>query len=232
MVLVKLAQAVQVLLQLRLVESAGFINKGDDGFALGFHLLAQPPVAEVRVPLETNLFHRAFRSFVHSENHPRRPTLLINWFHTELHADIREAVGLINFDDFFAPFFQVLFSDRVVEFQFDFFAQFLRADPSGSFDYDFSRIQMRLHLDDYLDAVAFWRTEDAKILDRAALVKRFHILLHGYVVIWLAHLCPHICQKPLFTHGGGPCVLYFDRPDDGTRRRLLGSLRPGRWRSQ
>ena len=77
-ILVKLAQAVQVLLQLRLVESAGLINKGDDRFALGFHFLAQPPVAEVRVPLETDLFHRAFRSFVHGENHPRRPTPLIN----------------------------------------------------------------------------------------------------------------------------------------------------------
>ena len=139
---------------------------------------------------------------------------------------------LINFDDFLARLFQILFSDRVVEFQFDFFAQFLRADPSGSLDYDFSRNRTRLHLDDYLHAVAFWRTEDANILDGAALVKRLHILFHGYVVIWLAHLCPHICQNPLFTDGGGPCVLYFDRPDDGTRRRLLRNLRPGRWRSQ
>ncbi len=59
----------------------------------------------MRVPLETNLGHRAFRSFVHGENDPRRPVCRVNWIHTELHADIREAVRLINFDDFFPRFF-------------------------------------------------------------------------------------------------------------------------------
>ena len=46
----------------------------------------------------------------------------VNWFYAELHADIREAMRLINFDDFFARFFQILFFDRLIELQFDFFA--------------------------------------------------------------------------------------------------------------
>jgi len=76
----------------------------------------------VRVPLKTDLLHRAFRSFVHGVNDPRRSLLLVNRIHTELRADIGEAVRLVNFDDFFARFLQLLFFDRLVELQVDFFA--------------------------------------------------------------------------------------------------------------
>ena len=44
---------VQILLQLRLVESAGFIEKRNERFASRFHLLAQHSFAEVLIALES-----------------------------------------------------------------------------------------------------------------------------------------------------------------------------------
>src|SRR5215472_13609022 len=98
MVLVKLADCIQILLQLRFVQSSRFINKGDNRFALRFHRLAQPPVAEMRVPFEKDLFHRAFRTLVDSKNNSSSPALLINGIDPELDADVGEAVRLINLD--------------------------------------------------------------------------------------------------------------------------------------
>src|ERR1041385_3235136 len=112
----------------------------------------------------------------------------------------------------------------------------MRFDSFCSLDYDFSRDQSRLHLDDYLDSIAQRLAEDANILDGTALVKRFDILLHGSVVKWLAHLCPHVRQNVFLAHRGWTGVLDVDRSDDGTRRNLLWSLlwilRLDRWHSQ
>jgi len=46
-------------LQLRLVESAGFIEKRNERFAFRFHLLAQHSLAEVLIAFETNPAHSA-----------------------------------------------------------------------------------------------------------------------------------------------------------------------------
>src|SRR5215471_11361515 len=114
----------------------------------------------MRIPLEPDLDHRAFGSFVNGENNPRSPASLVNWIDTELHAYVGKAVRLINFYDFLARLFQLLFIDRLVESQFDFLAQPLRFDAFGAIDYNLADDRTCLHLDDYFDLVAFRLGED------------------------------------------------------------------------
>ena len=122
MVLVPFADFVQILLQLHFVQSAGFIEKGNECLATRFHLFAQDPLAKMLVPLELDPAHRPFRSFVDRENHTRSPPLLVNCIDPKLSADVSETMCLINFDDFLARFLQLLLVYRLVKLQFDFFA--------------------------------------------------------------------------------------------------------------
>src|SRR5262249_14568719 len=162
-VLVPLADAVQILLQLRLVQPAGLINKRNDRFALRFHLLAQPPVAEMRVPLETDLAYRPFRALVDGENDACSSALLVDYIHPKLHANIGKAVSLVNFDDLLPRFLQLLFVYRLVESQLDFFSQLLRFDALSSLDYDLVHDRAGLHWNDHFYAVTFGLGEDANI---------------------------------------------------------------------
>ena len=159
-VLIPFADAIQILLQLGLIEPTGFIKERNDCFAFRFHLLTQPPVAEMRVALEPDLGYRAFGPFVNGENNPRSPAPLVNWIDTELHVYISEAVRLIHFYDLLARFLQLLFIDRMVESQFDFLAQSLRFNAFSSIDYNLAHDRTRLHLDDHFDAIAFRLGED------------------------------------------------------------------------
>jgi len=64
-----------------------------------------------------------FAPFVNCENNTRRAALLVNWINAKLHADIIESVPLINVDDFWPRFFQLLLLTAWFESHFDFFAQ-------------------------------------------------------------------------------------------------------------
>ena len=163
MVLVKLADFIHILLQLRFIEPTGFIDERNNRFSFRFHLLAQSPVAEMRVPLETDLTHRPFCSLVNGENDPCSPMRLVDWIDPKLSADVGEAMCLINFDNFLARFLQLRFIYWLVQSQFDFFAQLLRFDAFSSIDYDFAHDRTRLHCHGYLDAVAFRLGEDANV---------------------------------------------------------------------
>ena len=121
-VLVKLADFVQVLFQLDLIKAPGFIQEINERLGARFHLFAQYFFAEVRISLEVDLAHRSFNAFVNCVNHARRAALLVNWIDAKLNADVSESSSLIDFDDLLACFLQLLFINRLVEFQFDFFA--------------------------------------------------------------------------------------------------------------
>src|SRR5262249_35078097 len=127
-VLVKLAEFVHVLFQLDLIETAGFIHEINWRPAARLHLFAQDFLSEVGVSLEPNLLHRSSDAFVDCENNACCATLFINRIDTKLNANVSESTSLIYVDDFLTRFFQLLFVNRVVEWQFDFFPQSLRLD--------------------------------------------------------------------------------------------------------
>ena len=106
-VLVKLANAVEVLLQLRLVEPAGFVEERDQRLRLRFHLMAQRAIAEVGVALEDDLAHRALLAFVDRVNSPGRAAAFIRH---ELQLDVNagKALALIKIDDVLAAFLELL----------------------------------------------------------------------------------------------------------------------------
>ena len=136
-------------MQLHLIKAAGFIEEINGSPAARLHLFAQQLCAKMRISLEINSAHGASDSFVDSVNNARCPALLVDWIYSKLNADVREAAPLINFDDFLPRFFQLLFVDRLVQFQFDFFAQSLCFHAFGTVDYDLAKDRTRLHSDDH-----------------------------------------------------------------------------------
>src|SRR5206468_1676416 len=169
-VLIPLADFVQILLQLHFVQPPGLIEEVHERFAPRLHLFAQHFLAKMLVSLEMDLADRPFHSFVDSENNTRRAAFLIDWIDAKLNADVVVASSLINFDNFLARFLQLLFVYRLVEFQFDFFAQSFRFDLFGSIDFDFAHDRARLDGNDHLHAVAFRLGKDANVQNGAGLV--------------------------------------------------------------
>ena len=149
MVLIKFADFVQILLQLHFIQAAGFIQESNGGPAARLHLFAQHLCAKMRVSFEINSAHRASDSFIDSVNYARCPAFLVDWIYSKLNADVSEAAPLINFYDFLPGFFQLLFVDRLVQFQFDFFAQSLCFHAFGAVDYDLAKDRTRLHSNDH-----------------------------------------------------------------------------------
>ena len=74
-VLIVLADFVEVLFQLDFIKAACFIHEINERSAFSFHLFAQFPLADVRISLEADLAHRSFGAFVHCEHDARRATL-------------------------------------------------------------------------------------------------------------------------------------------------------------
>ena len=122
MVLVKLADFIQVLLQLGFIKAPGFVHEINKRSAARFHLFAQYRFAEMRVSLEVNRAYRSSHAFADRVHDARRAAFLVNWIDAKLNADISVSSSLINFDDFLARFLQLLFVYRLVKLQFDFFA--------------------------------------------------------------------------------------------------------------
>ena len=105
-VLVKLADAVEILLQLRLVQPAGLIEEGDGRYRLGFHLVPQDAIAEFGVALEHNRADRAFFAFVDRVNRAGRAAAFIR-HELQLHVDAGESFALIKVDDVLAAFLKL-----------------------------------------------------------------------------------------------------------------------------
>ena len=82
-VLVTLADAVEILLQLRLIQPAGLVEEGDGRYRLGLHLAPQDAIAEFGVALELNRADRALFAFVDRVNGAGRAAAFIRH---ELHA--------------------------------------------------------------------------------------------------------------------------------------------------
>src|SRR4029077_6687103 len=225
-VLVKLAQFVQVLFQLYHIQAPRFIHEVNGRPPARFHLFAQYLFTKVGISFEMDLAYRSFRPFVNGENNTRCAALLVNWINAKLHADIIESVPLINVDDFLARFLQLLFADRLVESHFDFFAQPFCFDPFGSGNFDLANDRPRLHRHDHLHAIAFRLSKNANVLNGASLIERFDILFDHLVGIGLANLSAHVRQNPFLADRFGPCVLHLDGTDHGRPRRRLRSLCP------
>ena len=226
-VLVKLADFVQVLLQLDLIEAAGFVHEINGRSALRLHLFAQHLFAEVRISLEVNRAHSAFHPFGDGENHARRATFLVNWIDAKLDADVGESSSLIYFDYFLARFLQLLFVNWLVKSQLDFFAQSLRLDPFGSGDFDLAHDRPCLHRHDHLHAIPFRLSKNANVMNGASLVKRLDVLLDHRIGVGLAHPRAHLRQDPFLAHCLRPCVLHVDGTDNGGAGRRLRRLCSG-----
>ena len=147
MVLVIFADFVEILLQLHFVQPPRFIHKINGRPAAGFHLFAQYLFAEVRISFEVDPAYCSFGAFVHGENHACGAALLIKRINAKLNADVSESAALIDIDDFLARLFQLLFVNRLVEFQFYFFADSLWLDLFGAVDFDFAHDCARLNRD-------------------------------------------------------------------------------------
>ena len=106
-VLVKLADAVEVLLQLRLVEPPGFVEEGDRGLRLRLHLMAQGAIAEVGVALEDDLADRALLAFVDRVNCASGAAALVR-HQLQFYVNAREAFALIKIDDVLASVLEFL----------------------------------------------------------------------------------------------------------------------------
>src|SRR5437867_1591816 len=226
-VLVKLADFVQVLFQLDLIEASGFVDEINRRLAARFHLLAQHPFAEVRVSLEVNRAHSSFYSFVDGENHARRAAFVVDWMDTKLDADVGESSALLDFDYFLARFLQLLFVNWLIESQLDFFAQSLRLDPFGPGDFDFAHDRPCLHGHDHLHAIPFRLSKNANVMNGASLVERRDILLDHLIGVGLAHPRAYLRQDPFLADCLRPCVLHVDGTDNGRSRRHLRRLCSG-----
>ena len=100
-VLVKLADAVEILLQLRLIQPAGLVEEGDGRYRLGFHLVPQDAIAEFGVALELNRADRALFAFVDRVNGAGRAAAFIR-HELQLHVDVGESFALVKVDDVLA----------------------------------------------------------------------------------------------------------------------------------
>src|SRR5437660_12288584 len=164
----------------------------------------------MRVSFEINSAHRASDSFIDSVNYARCPAFLVDWIYSKLNADVSEAAPLINFYDFVPGFFQLLVVDRLVQLQFDFFAQSLCFHAFGAVDYDLAKDRTRLHSNDHPYAIALGLSENANVLNRASLVESGDVLLDDLIGIWLAHPGPNLCENSFLADSAGACVLHFN----------------------
>src|SRR4030095_14506884 len=119
------------------------------------------------VAFKMNSAYRSLDSFVDRENDPRCTAILIDGIDAKLNANVIVAVALINLDHLLARFLEKLLVDRLVDFQFDFFAEPFWLDSLGSIDFDFAYDRTRLHRHGHLHPVAFRLREDANVENRA-----------------------------------------------------------------
>jgi hypothetical protein len=125
----------------------------------------------MRVSFEVNHAHCASHSLGDSVNNARCPAFLVNWLDSKLHADVGESAPLIDFDDLLPGLLQLLFVNRLVQSQFDFFTQSLRFYAFGSVNNDFAQDRTRLDGNDDLYPIALRLSINTNVLNRASLVE-------------------------------------------------------------
>ena len=228
-VLVVLADLVQILFQLNFIKPTRLIHEIDDGSATGFHLFAQCGTLNMRVAFKADLADRASDALVHRENDTGSAAFLVDWIHAEFNADVVEAVCLVDFDHFLARFLERLLVNGVIELHFDFFAQPFRFDPFGAGDLDLTYDCPRLNGNDHFHTVALRLSKDANVFNVTGFVQRLDVLLHDFVRIHLANFCAHLRQNPFFADRCGACVFHFYGADDRRSRRRWRRLRPGNY---
>ena len=222
-VLVPFPDGVDVLLQLRLIEPAGFVDERIKRLALGLHLLAQNAIAELRVPFETDGADRALRALANRENHARRAACFVG-IDPVFDVNIGEALPLISLDDFLARLLQFILAQRTVDLERDRFSQFLGADPLGALDLDLVHERASLEHHHHLHALAFRLSKDADVLHLAGFVERLDVLFDQRFGIGLAGLGANLREHFFFRDRLRPDVLHFDRGND---RRALWLGRRG-----
>ena len=67
-ILIPLADGIDILEELRLIEASGLVEKSDERLRFRFHLFAQDAVAKGLIPLEVNTGDGTFHAFVNREN--------------------------------------------------------------------------------------------------------------------------------------------------------------------
>src|SRR6476646_3408020 len=88
MVLVKLANLLDVILQLVFIQATRFIEGGNDRFTFGLHLFPQRLLGKMRIAFETDLLDRPFYSFSDRVNDAGSPAVDIDRLNVKLHIDI------------------------------------------------------------------------------------------------------------------------------------------------
>ena len=177
-VLVKLLNAIEILRQLRLVQSPRFIQERDHCFAARLHLFAQDGIAEMSVPFEKNTSHRALSTFIYCVDDARRPAPLVNRVDPKLYGHVVEATPLIRIDDILTPFLQLFLIDRRIDFEGDLFPQPFRVDRLGSVDFNLAHDRTCLHRHDDLNAVAFRLGKNSDIPNCASRIELPDVLFH------------------------------------------------------
>ena len=224
-VLVKLADAVEILLQLRLIQPAGLVEEGDGRYRLGLHLVPQDAIAEFGVALEHNRADRASFAFVDRVNRAGRAAAFIR-HELQLHVDAGEAFALIKIDDVLAAFLKLFRVRRRWHPKFDLAAHLTGFETRGTVDFDlrYQRPGGKNNLD--ADTVAGRFAKNADVLDFAGVVKRPDIVFHRRLRIWLADFRAHVGENAVLGNGFGPDVAHFDRGDRHAFHAL--SARPRR----
>src|SRR5215831_13771688 len=229
LVLVVLADLVQVLFQLNFIKPAGLIHEIDDRPAAGFHLLTQCCSLNMRVALKPDLAYCASDALVHRENDTRRAAFLVDWIHAEFNADVVVSMPLVNFDDFLARLLECLLVNGMIELHLDHFAQSFRFDPFRAGDFDFAHDRPRLNGNDHFHPVALRLSKDSNVSNVTGFVQCLDVLHHDFVRIHLANFCAHLRQNPFFADRGGACVFHLHGADDRRSRSRWRRLRPGNY---
>ena len=114
MILVKLANLLDVILQLVFIQATRFIEDRNDRFTFGLHLFPQRLLGKMRIAFETDLLDRPFYSFSDRVNDAGSPAVDIDRLNVKLHIDVVEPARPINVDELFPALFQILFFQRRV----------------------------------------------------------------------------------------------------------------------
>ena len=88
MILVKFADLLEIVLQLRFIQSARFIDERQNRFSSRLHLLTQRPIAEMCVAFKTHRGDQAFYPLINGENHAGSAAGGIKRFDVKRHIDI------------------------------------------------------------------------------------------------------------------------------------------------
>ena len=215
MVLIKFTEAIEILLQLLIIEPSRFIEDRDERLGLCLHLVAQRTFAEVGVALEPHRTDRAFLAFGDGVNGACGSACLI-YLKSELDVHTGKTLSLVEIDDVLASFFQRLFFRGTRHLELDVSTDLFRLNTFGAIDLDFRHEHPGSDNHHYLHSICLRFPVHAHVLDRARLVKVSDIIFDCRFRIRRSHSRAQVGENPLAAHSFGSDVLNLDRLDDGT----------------